>query len=207
MQLSTKFGFAFLCMPKCASTSIEKEIKNYCNVNISGYPGLKHINAINFHKHILSFHKKVFPKKKIEIFCMMREPIQWAHSWYRYRTRSELRSPRNPAHSNYTGNMDFNEFVEGVLQKKQESFARIGMQSKFMCLADGSSGVDHIFPVEDMSRVESYLSGKIGKAVKIDASNVSPVKKFELDNELQAKLQIYFAKDYSLYNSIVTKTR
>ena len=45
MQLSTKYGYAFLCMPKCASTSIEAAISKYSSISFGKNPLLTLIST------------------------------------------------------------------------------------------------------------------------------------------------------------------
>ena len=178
MKLSVTHNFAFLCNPKCGSTSIEKAIAKHCRVSFGGHPTLKHINAKTYHKHIFPMLKKAGMADRIETFCIMREPVERVFSWYRYQMRPLLKDPSHPNHSKYTGNISFEQFVLGFLADKKPAYsAKIGHQADFITLADGSVGVDKIFRLSDMAGVEKYLTEKVGKEVKIPHRNVSPVEK------------------------------
>lgn len=203
MQLSTQHGFAFLCMPKCASTSIEEAISQYCSINFSKHPGLKHINARNFHKYILAYHLKIVPGKEIETFCLMREPVDWIYSWYRFRTRDELKNPKHPDHANYTGNISFSQFVDELVSRKNVPYVKVGFQKDFMLLGNGEMGVDRVFPMEKMSEVEAYLSKKTGRVISIPHTNIAPKRQFDLDDFLLNQLIQYYEKDIELYNKLI----
>lgn len=202
MQLSTQYGFAFLCMPKCASTSIEEAISSYCSINFSVHPALKHINAKNFRKYVLSYHNLLIPDKKIETFCLIREPVDWVYSWYRFRTRDDLKNPAHPNHNNYTGNISFAQFINDLVDKKDVPYVNIGSQSQFIKLDNGSIGIDNIFPIERMDLVRNFLSKKIGKEINIPVRNVAPKIDFNVSQSDLYKLKEIYISDIDLYNNI-----
>ena len=203
MQMSTKYGFAFLCMPKCASSSIEAATRKYCNINFSGFPALKHINAQLFSDKILAAHQSLCPSANIESFCLMRDPLQWIESWYRFRARNELKKQSHPNHINYTGNISYNDFIKSYLSKgRKEPYARLGTQYNFLKLSNGEIGIDHIIPMNRMDLVSEFLSKKIGVLVKIPQKNVSPVLSINLDKDLEAKLRQRLSYDIKIYNFV-----
>lgn len=204
MEMSTKYGFAFLCMPKCASTSIEVALRPYCNVSFSGEAALKHISARDFDKYIMEYYRRLLPDSQIETFCVMREPVEWLGSWYRYRGRKELRNPENILHKNYTGNITFSEFVEAYLQQQgRPPFADVGSQYRFLSMKNGSIGVDRIFPFERLDLVADYLTTKLGKKIKIRVKNASPRSVLHLDPGLYQRLQVTLQYDFELYRALM----
>ncbi|BAF72677.1 sulfotransferase family 2 domain-containing protein [Sulfurovum sp. NBC37-1] len=204
MQLSTKYGFAFLCMPKCASTSIEKTISKYCSINYHKNPLLKHMNARDYHSYVAAFHQKVLPGKKIETFCLVRDPVDWVHSWYRFRMRDPLKNPRHPNHANYTGNITFQEFVTEMIEGSDSRYVRIGTQKDFLMLDNGKIGINNIFPMERMDLVKSFLEDKIGKKIEIPIKNVAQKIDMNLSAELTGKLELFLKEDIELYYNIVS---
>ena len=204
MQMSTRYGFAFLCMPKCASTSIEAAIKKFCNINFSGHPTIKHINAQVFSESILAAHQKLVPSSNIESFCLIREPLEWIESWYRFRTRDQLKDPRHPNHKNYTGNISYNDFIkEYISEGKRKSFANLRTQYKFLSLNNGQIGVDHIIPMDRLDLVTNLLSEKLEQKIKIRKKNVSPRVPVPLERGIEEKLRQYLAKDIAVYEFVM----
>ena len=203
MQLSTDNGFAFLCAPKCASSSIEAAIAPHCNINFSGPGGLKHITARDYRAFILTYHNRVLANKPIEAFSIVREPTEWLFSWYRYRQRNDIKDPAHPFHHNYTGHLRFEEFVEAYLSDgKRPSFANVGNQTRFHTLEDGSIGVERIFDMASLDRVAAYLSEKLGKPIELPMKNKAPEMAMELSSARQMALQKKLELDYLLYNSV-----
>jgi len=204
MQLSTDGGFAFLCAPKCASSSIEEAIAPFCNINFSGPGGLKHITARDYRSQILAYHHRVLANRPIEAFSIVREPVEWLFSWYRYRQRKDIMNPDHPFHRNYTGNMSFEAFVEAYLAEgKRPGFANVGNQARFHTLADGSVGVERIFDMGRLDRVAAYLSSKLNRPIELPLRNKAPEMAMELGDARQAMLRSAMAPDYALYESVL----
>ena len=203
MQLSTDAGFAFLCAPKCASSSIEAAIAPFCNINFSGPGGLKHITARDYRSHILAYHQRVLANRPIEAFSIVREPIEWLFSWYRYRQRNDIRNPDHPFHRNYTGDMSFETFVEAYLEAdKRPSFANVGNQARFHLLEDGSVGVERIFDMTRLDRVAAYLSNKLNRAIELPVKNKAPEVAMQLGEDRKQDLRRALAKDFALYDRV-----
>ena len=55
-----------------------------------------------------------------DVVSVMREPIDWLGSWYRYRTRDARKDPAHRNSANYTGNVRFEEFVRAVILPRHE---------------------------------------------------------------------------------------
>ncbi|WP_432472028.1 hypothetical protein [Amphritea sp. HPY] len=204
MKISTKYGFAFLCNPKCASTSIENAIDDICNIKFAGHPKIKHMNARGFETYLENFHLKIYPKIEIESFCIFRDPYQWIESWYKYRARAELKSTSHPNHKNYTGDITYNEFIEAYTSNgKRPPFAILPTQFDFIKSSSDEIYVDNIFTVDNLSAVSDFLEVKTGKKIIIPQKNISPKQKVEeLEYKTRTKLESHLEKDITLYNHI-----
>ena len=192
MNLSSKYKFAFLCMPKCASTSIERAIAKYSDITFKGDSGQKHMRAHQFRTEVDGF---------IETFCIMRDPIDWLGSWYRYRSRPALEGTPN-----YTGTMTFDHFIEGYLSRNKPPYATfIDKQSDFFTMPSHTCGVDVIFDMKRLDLVEKYLSTKIGTDIVLPYTNSSPKKEQKdlvISGSVRAKLNKKIEKDVLIYNTI-----
>ena len=209
MKLSIRHKFCFLCIPKCGSTSVERAITPYCETKLGGDASLKHLGVAKFERHIRPLLKRVDPDRKIETFCIMREPFDRLKSWYQYRSRPALANADNPRHYKFTGAISFAEFVEGYLEGNQKETVGIGSQWNFVTIADGSIGINRIFRLDQMDSVAAYLSEKVGEEVLIPVANQSVTGKkksdpaeFHLPDALMARLRNRLAKDYALYERL-----
>ena len=205
MKISTRFGFAFLCTPKCASTSVEAAIENFCNIRFSGHKKLKHLNARVYTEKILPLHQHLLPSVNIESFCLIREPVERMKSWYRYRSRKQLKNPNHPNHKNYTGNMSYEEFITSWLATdKRPRAVKLQTQYDFVRLRDGGIGVDHIMSMDRIDLLTDFLLEKTGEKINMPRKNISRRKNIELtlDKELEEKLNQHLRNDFALYELV-----
>ena len=76
------------------------------------------------------------PRDSYELVCVIREPVDWVASWWRYRSRPEAAD--NPG---YTGEMSFEEFADRVVNRK----IKIGNLKRFVVDAEGDVVVSTMF--------------------------------------------------------------
>lgn len=91
MLISAKYNFVFLCTPKCASSSIETMLRRYSDISLVGPPFFRHTNYRIYSKYLKPYLMETGKIKNIETICLIREPLSWLHSWYRFRARHEIR--------------------------------------------------------------------------------------------------------------------
>lgn len=208
MKISVRYGFAFLCMPKCASTSIETAIGPLCDISFTGHPRLKHINARAYAEVVRPLLRHLFPGRDIETFCLVRNPFEWIESWYRYRSRKALRNPSHRDHRNYTGEVTYEQFIEAYIAPgKRPPYAMIRRQQDFVSLENGRVGIDRFFPMERMDRVAAFLSERTGRKIGIRKLNVSPLKRRPpvLGAALRMALRDYLSSDLELYETALQR--
>ncbi|MBN7795021.1 sulfotransferase family 2 domain-containing protein [Parahaliea mediterranea] len=203
MQMSTAHRFAFLCMPKCASSSIESAIAEHCNINFSGNDRFKHINAQDFQTFVMGYTRKVQRHLRITTFCLMRDPVDWLFSWYRYRQRKDLRDPNHPFAHNYTGNMSFDEFATAFMSEgERPTFANLPTQSEFLLLDNGEIGVDRVYSMDRLDLVAEFLSERIGKSIQVPHKNKAPSLAMELSPDIRNALEQSLARDVELFQQV-----
>ena len=162
MLISLEHRLLFVCVPKCASTSIESALLPYADMNLRGTPGLRHLGIRDFDTHIRPLLEQFGGAPALESFCVLRDPLDWAHSWFRYRGRRSLARPDHPNHDNYTGDMSFDAFVEALLEPDPPDYARIGTQAWLLERPDGTLAVDHLFDYARLKRLKAFLRDRIG---------------------------------------------
>ncbi len=199
MMVSVSHQFAFICIGKCASKSIEQAIKPYYSIKY-GHRFARHMSAYNY-QAVKSFLDEAIPDNQIESFCLVREPIDWVFSWYRFRQRDELKDINHIGYKSSTAYLSFNEFVDGVLQNPKRKPFNIRNQRCHLEI-DGYVGVDRVFDFNRMDLVQKYLSEKIGQQIELPVKNVSPKREFELDSSLEGELKDRFEEDISFYRKV-----
>lgn len=203
MQLSIKKGIGFICIPKCGSTTVERFMRPGCDFSLSGNPQLKHIRYEQVQENIWP----LLAQLRLQIpymFAIVREPISWVESWYRFRARDELAPLEHPQHRNFSGHLSFPEYVESVLLPKSPSFARIHSQFYYLRNKDGEVGVDKIIPLEYLNtEVPALLAHHNIQVTKPrDRRNVSEVREVAaLPDNLKARLLAHLEEDVSLYKA------
>ncbi|MCY4180824.1 MAG: hypothetical protein OXD48_11235 [Litoreibacter sp.] len=130
----------------------------------------------------------------VETIAMIREPVSWLGSWYRYRRRSAL-----AGHKNSTENKSFDDFVEAYVSETPPDFANIGAQSRFLCNDAGELAVDHLFVYEDFGPFISFLSDRLKREIVLDHVNASPKMDVALSTDLKNAVKERFARDFELH--------
>lgn len=174
MLISLTHNFAFLCNRKYASISIEAMLRKHGDISVAGPPDLRHSNYRLYTTHFVPYIRESVGRTKLETVCLVREPISWLHSWYRFRSRLALRDPANENHHKSTSGVTFAEFAGAYVQPNPPPFASVGRQFDFVRTEDNEIGVDRIFLYERMDDFVSFMSERIGQALRIGHKNVSP---------------------------------
>lgn len=182
MLISLKHRYAFFCTPKCASNSIEAMLKPHAEIHLLGSPQVRHTNARQYEKYIQPYLADVSPAHPVERIAIVREPIAWLHSWYRFRARSALRNADN---QNSSAHVNFGEFVDAYLADEQPPFAQVGTQLEFLLDAEGKLGVDRLYAYENLNDLAAYFSELVGTQLSLLSINVSPTKVYK-SNVLEA---------------------
>lgn len=204
MQVSVKYKFAFLCQPKCASTAIEEMLKPFSDFgSLSGRASFKHTNLKQYSQYIKPYIEQT-GAKNCETVCLMREPISWLESFFKYRSRDVLKDPKHPNHHRSTANMTFNEFIEGYLEDERAPYASVGSQLDFIVDKNGKVGVDKIFAYENINDFLEYMNCRIGTDLTLPILNTSPNRVIEdIDPILRIKLEKELEDEIRFYQQIL----
>lgn len=196
MMILWKERLAFLAVPKTGTHAIEEVLAPRASIRFDGPPNVRHVNARSFHRFLRPY-LDFAGGAEIETFAVIREPVEWLGSWYRYRRRPAL-----DGHPNSTARIGFAAFVEEYLAPEPRPFARVGGQARFLTLADGTLGVDHLFRHDRPQDLVRFLSARLGQTVILPTRNVSPRgdDDLRLPETLLDRLRAHFATDYALFD-------
>ncbi len=202
MLVSLRHDFAFLCMPKTGTTSIEKALRRHAELVCTGPAALKHTDYPTFEAHFLPFLRaqgQLFDAGRFEVISAMREPLAWRYSWYRYRQRGT--GMRNPAHS--TEGMSFEAFLEEHFSDQPRPFARLRDPVAFLSDAAGRPAPIRLFRYEALDGLIGFLAARIGRPLEVPRLNVSPVAADPEDlAAARARFAPRLAEEYRLYAGI-----
>jgi hypothetical protein len=196
-----------LSQPKTGTTALDNALAPRASITVNNPPQLKHMQYRKFMRFVAPWinGQAGLDRSDYEVVSVMREPIDWLGSWYRYRTRDALKDASNKKQrGNYTGNVSFEEFVGEVLKPKGErqSFASLGSPCGVALRGDGGIGCDRIYPYEDLSGLYQLIEERTKKPIELAKMNVSPEGDMTLLPETRAKLMAEWAFAFDLHSSL-----
>lgn len=193
MLVFWKEKLVLLATPKTGSTALERVFSAHASTAILDPPGLKHASARRYRREIEPWLTRngAWPH---ETMALIREPVDWLGSWYRYRQR-----PQIAGEPTSTQGMEFNAFVQAWMAPNPPDFARIGSQARFLCGPRGRLLVQHLFRYEDFDHALRFLNARLGTDLTPDRVNVSPQLGLHLAEDVQAALERHAARDFALW--------
>lgn len=196
MLVFHKERLAFLAMPKTASTSYHVALARRADMVVSHPAGIKHTSVYRYSR----FFKPLFNKVggvEMELLAVMREPISWLGSWYRYRRRSDLIGTSRSTHD-----ITFDSFVQGYMQGQKPEYADVGSQANFLKTHPSGTAITHLFRYEELPRLNRFLEERLNVEISLGHRNASPEMKLELLPETERKFRRKYADEFALYDSI-----
>ncbi|WP_425044248.1 gamma-glutamyl kinase [Primorskyibacter sp. S87] len=196
MLVFYKERLVLLSVPKTGTTAYQTALRDRADIMISNPPELKHAPIFRYDRFFRPIFEKVCDTE-MEIMAVMREPISWLGSWYRYRRRPYMAGRPNSTHG-----LSFDDFVLAYLKGDQPSFARVGSQARFLTPRPGGKPADHLFRYEDPERLVSFLEDRLETKIQLDRENVSPSMDLTLSPEVEDRLRRKRAEEFALYQSL-----
>ena len=185
----------FLATPKTGSTALAAALAPHAAMVIERPPLLKHTTLHRYHRFIRPYLEAA-SKDNWQVVAVMREPLDWLGSWYRFRQRDETIHP-----SKSTKHLSFDDFVSGWCAENRPAFADIGSQSRFLRPRQ-SQGLDHLFRYEDMAGLVGFFEDRLQKPLHLDQLNVSPPGDLTLSDPIRSAFTAHAKEDYALYHGI-----
>lgn len=201
MLVFSRQNLVLLSVPKTGSTAYEAALAPYASMVISAPPELKHAPVFRYNRFLRPMIER-FVAPRPDVVAVMREPIDWLGSWYRYRHRDAL-----AGHPNSTRGMSFDAFVAAYCLGKPPPVARVGSQAKFLEPQRNGTRVTHLFRYEDQAGLRKFLETRLGLDIRTGISNPSPGLALDLSAETEARLRRKRTEDFTLYASIGSEGR
>lgn len=196
MLVFYKERLAFLSVPKTGTTAYETALAARADMVISEPPMLKHAPIYRYNRFIRPMFERVC-NTELEVMAVMREPISWLGSWYRYRQRPFMEGKPNSTHG-----VSFDDFVLAYMKGKKPGFADVGSQFQFMKTQPNGTGVTHFFRYEDQPRLRSFLEERLNVELILKQENVSPKMALPLSDDVARRFKKKCAEEFDLYASI-----
>jgi hypothetical protein len=87
----------FLSVPKTGSTAVEMALRPRAGIALTDPPVAKHTPYYRY-RRLLRPYLDALGAPEFETVAVVREPVDWLGSWWRYRQRDELRAHNNATH-------------------------------------------------------------------------------------------------------------
>ncbi len=196
MMIFYKQRLAYLAVPKTGTSAVERALHRRASAVLRDPPGLKHTNARSYERRFRSMFERggLAP---IETVAVMREPLSWLSSWFRYRQRPAL-----AGHANSTEGLSFDQFIEAYLLKDQPPFAQVGSQGRFVTDDNGDLLVNHLFQYEDFDPFIDFLHKRLGGDFELQTVNQSPKRHIDLSADLEKALHQHLALDFEIHGAL-----
>jgi hypothetical protein len=193
MLVFWKERLVILSVPKTGSSALEAALAADASIAVTAPPELKHAPIYRYNRFFRPMFERV-GAPEMEIVAVVREPIDWLGSWYRYRQRDFLRGRPES-----TADVSFDDFCHAYASGDRPAFAQVGSQAKFVEPRPNGVAVTHLFRYEALSALTHFLEARLGRPVALPRANVSPRAPLALSPATEARLRRHCAADFAVW--------
>lgn len=186
-------GLVLLAVPKTGTTALEEALAPRATLLVRDPPQLKHSTYRRYRRFILPF---IGRSPEPEVIAVVREPLSWLGSWYRYRGRDDL-----VGHANSTREISFDTFVDQYCRGSRPAYAEVGSQAAMVQPPEGAPPVSRLFRYEQMPRLLGFFEERLHLRLDVPRRNVSPEGDLSLSPRIRAKLERKCAAEFELWHS------
>ncbi|MBR0671876.1 hypothetical protein [Neoroseomonas soli] len=203
MMASLRFGFIVLSMPKCASSSLQQALMPVCDVRFKDH--MKHVSYAFVTDWVLPMMKARRAPAPYEprVFSLVRDPIDWLYSWYRYSWDERGRPTPGGGAKEQPVYSTFASFLDAYFSSKPPRVGGVLRQSDFLRDRTGALGEVELFRLESHARLIATLETLSGQKLDVKVTNQSRARSdvdFEGIDLLALRRRL--ASEYELYDAI-----
>ena len=191
-----KEKLVILAVPKTGTTALHTALQARADMVIKDPPELKHAPVYRYNRFIRPMFERVCGTE-MDTVAVMREPVSWLGSWYRYRQRPFMQGKPNATHG-----ISFDDFVRAYVRGNKPGFANVGSQAKFLAPQPNGTAITHLFRYEDPDALRSFLEDRLQMKIETRRENESPKMELSLSPEIEAILRRKCAEEFELYESL-----
>lgn len=184
----------FLATPKAGSTAIETALESLASVSLPRPAALKHTDIATYLTHVGPWLQSQ-TRQPFTTVALMRDPVDWLRSWFRFRLRDDHDDPRHAMEG-----VDFADFAAEYARPGGAQRALIGTQSAFLTCPQGT--VDQIFRYDRIEDFVDFLETRLDCAIELPRINVPPSVDVHLNPADEARLRRSMSQDLDLYSRI-----
>lgn len=196
MLVFAREKLVFLSMPKTGTTAWQAALGARASLVVRDPPELKHAPVFRYNRFLRPMLER-FLGEGLTVLAVMREPVDWLGSWYRYRQRPAL-----DATALSTKGRGFDDFVLAWMQGARPAFADVGSQARFLAPQKNGTAVTHLFRYEDQTGLRAFLEARLEMEIVTARHNASPGSPPALSADAAARLRRKCAPEFALYAGI-----
>jgi hypothetical protein len=185
----------FLAVPKTGTTAWQQALGPRASMAILDPPHLKHAPLYRYNRFVRPLLEDA-GGRSMETLAVVREPLDWLGSWYRYRRR-----PFMDGQPNSTAGMSFDAFVQEYLRGKPAAFAQVGSQARFLAPLPNGLRVDHLFQYEQPDALAAFLTARLGPLPARERLNVSPDAPLEISDRTREKFHRKRPEEFDVWQA------
>lgn len=183
-------------VPKTGSTALEGALSPHAALVFRNPPELKHAPCYRYRRFLRPYFKQAGGVETMDTVALVRHPVAWLSSWYRYRHRDAL-----IGHPNSTRDVTFDAFVLEYCKGKPAAFANVGSQARFLTIDGGQIGIGHLFRYEAMDKAVAFFEDRLSQKITLNQRNVSPVLETPLSDDVATKLRQKCAAEFAIWEA------
>jgi hypothetical protein len=184
----------FLATPKAGSTAVEMALDPLSSASLQRPALLKHTDIGTFRRHLGPW-LEAQAGEPFTTVALMREPVDWLRSWYRFKQRDEL--DEREKMSQHRG---FADFASAYAKDGGSTRTAIGTQADFLTTKAGR--VDRIFRYEAIDDFVEFLENRLDCVIELPRINVPPTADVHLDLAAETLLRSAMVRDLDLYHAL-----
>ena len=197
MLISVSKRFIFVANTKTASTSIENALLPHADIIASGTPERRHMQlqqALSNYPYL--FNHPDHARQKFFKFGVMRDPIDWIYSWFRYRKGNAVQSP-------LPQNLTFEAFWRLQDWNIVRMNGRKHLQLQAFQGRKGNILSDMIIPYHRITEIYPDVARLLDVDPKLPRHNVSNLPNdLDIPMHLQEEMRAFYEEDYALWANL-----
>lgn len=182
-----------LSVPKTGTTAYQSALRARADIVVSDPPELKHAPLVRYDRFFRPMFSKLFDVE-MEVMAVVRDPVDWLGSWYKYRKRPYLQG-----RANSTQGLSFDDFVSAYMKGSRPPYANVGSQARFLAPKPEGTKVSHLFRYEHQDSIRAFLEDRLKQTIVVERKNVSPPQDLTLSAEVEAKFRRKCADEFHLH--------
>ena len=193
MLIFSRYNLVLLVVPKTGSTALEVALGQEADGRFGNPPELKHLPLYRYNRFVRPL-VQLTTGQDPETFALIREPISWLRSWYRYRARNSMAGlPTSTYH------ISFDQFVHDAISDNPPPFAQIGCQTRFLSPGGSGGPITHLFQYEQMDLACKFLENRLELEFDLPWLNQAASGPAPLDPDLEARYRRRNAGEFQLW--------